>query len=61
MVKNGTTYMTIGDFSSKLNIHQDTIRRWTKTGYINCFRTKGGHRRFTPKELDRVIRRATKR
>ena len=32
-----------------------TLRRWNKKNLVTCFRTKGGHRRFTHQEIERVL------
>ncbi len=29
-----------------------TVRRWTDAGYIGCYRTPGGQRRFSRAQLD---------
>lgn len=31
-----------------MKVHPQTIRRWTKTGKLDCTRTIGNHRRFEP-------------
>ena len=34
-----------------------TLRRWDKSKKIACFRTIGGHRRFSIKEINRILNR----
>ena len=41
--------------SSLLGVSITTIRRWDKAGIIKCFRTPGGHRRFSLDEIRRVL------
>jgi excisionase family DNA binding protein len=35
-----------------LGVSLATIRRWTDAGYISCYRTPGGQRRFSRDQLD---------
>jgi excisionase family DNA binding protein len=35
-----------------LGVSLATIRRWTDAGYISCYRTPGGQRRFAREQLD---------
>lgn len=35
-----------------LGVSLATIRRWTDAGYISCYRTPGGQRRFSRHQLD---------
>jgi excisionase family DNA binding protein len=32
-----------------------TVRRWTDAGYIGCYRTPGGQRRFSRAQLDEFL------
>lgn len=47
---------SIGIAAQILGVCIKTVRRWEKKKQITCFRTKGGHRRFSLKEIDRVLR-----
>ena len=38
-----------------LGVCVTTIRRWERAGNIKCFRTVGGHRRFSLSEIRRVL------
>ena len=38
-----------------LGVSLATIRRWTDAGYISCYRTPGGQRRFDREQLDVFI------
>ena len=38
-----------------LGVSLATIRRWTDAGYISCYRTPGGQRRFAREQLDSFI------
>jgi excisionase family DNA binding protein len=35
-----------------LGVSLATIRRWTDAGYVSCYRTPGGQRRFAREQLD---------
>jgi excisionase family DNA binding protein len=38
-----------------LGISLATIRRWTDAGYISCYRTPGGQRRFSRDQLEEFV------
>jgi excisionase family DNA binding protein len=38
-----------------LGVSLATIRRWTDSGHISCYRTPGGQRRFARSQLDDFI------
>jgi excisionase family DNA binding protein len=38
-----------------LGVSLATIRRWTDSGHISCYRTPGGQRRFARTQLDEFI------
>jgi excisionase family DNA binding protein len=38
-----------------LGVSLATIRRWTDSGHISCYRTPGGQRRFARAQLDDFI------
>jgi methanogenic corrinoid protein MtbC1 len=40
-------YYSSRDLAEMLSVNESTIKRWSDTGYIQCNRTKGGHRRFS--------------
>ena len=42
--------MTTSQKASAMKVHPQTIRRWTKTGKLDCTRTIGNHRRFEPQD-----------
>jgi len=46
---------SIGIAAQFLGVCVKTVRRWEKRKKISCFRTKGGHRRFTIQELERAL------
>jgi excisionase family DNA binding protein len=38
-----------------LGVSLATVRRWTDAGYVSCYRTPGGQRRFAREQLDAFI------
>lgn len=38
-----------------LGVSLATVRRWTDAGYLTCYRTPGGQRRFSREQLDGFI------
>lgn len=48
--------LSLGPASRLLGVDPDTLRRWADEGKIDAFTTAGGHRRFSPETLERVLR-----
>ena len=48
-------WLTLGQASRVLGVDESTMRRWTDSGKIRCFRTPGGHRRFAEADLEAII------
>jgi putative resolvase len=48
---------SIGIAATLLGVCVKTLRRWDKSKKIACFRTVGGHRRFSIKEINRLLNR----
>ena len=46
---------SIGIAATLLGVCVKTLRRWDKSKKIECFRTIGGHRRFSIKEINRIL------
>ena len=38
-----------------LGVSLATIRRWADAGYLRCYRTPGGQRRFSREQLDSFV------
>jgi excisionase family DNA binding protein len=38
-----------------LGVSLATIRRWADAGYLRCYRTPGGQRRFSREQLDDFV------
>ena len=46
---------TSSEAAEYIGVSLATIRRWTDAGYIACYRTPGGQRRFSSDQLDEFI------
>lgn len=46
--------LTTAQAARLLGVDPATVRRWATEGKITAVRTLGGHRRFTPEEIERV-------
>ena len=46
---------SIGIAAAILGVCIKTLRRWDKNNRVFCFRTMGGHRRFSSKEIKRIL------
>jgi excisionase family DNA binding protein len=60
-VKTSTKQITkqwvkINEAARFLGVSQDTLRRWEKKGTLIPRRTVGGHRRYSRKQLERVLK-----
>ena len=48
--------LTVREVASLLNIHANTVRRWSDEGKLRAFRiTKRGDRRFKREEINRFL------
>ena len=47
--------MNITEFSEKIGVIPDTVRRWERSGKITPHRTHGGHRRYTDEHVHLVL------
>ena len=46
-----TRWVNMARACEVLGVNESTVRRWADAGQIRCFRTPGGHRRFSEREL----------
>ena len=51
MPSEDNEWLSLTEASKLLGVHKTTVRRWTDSGHLPCFRTPGGHRRFRISEL----------
>lgn len=48
-------WLGLGEASRLLGVNESTLRRWADAGLVRTFRTPGGHRRFSPSDLQRLM------
>jgi len=47
--------LNIRQTSELLGVAIKTLRKWDASGKLKAFRTKGGHRRYRPEDIDRLL------
>ena len=47
--------LTIRQAAELLGVHPLTLRNWSEKGAVPCLRTPGGHRRYRPQDLQRIL------
>jgi excisionase family DNA binding protein len=48
-------YYSTQQLAKLLRVDQTTIRRWADSGKLKCFKSPGGHRKFTPEHVGEFI------
>ncbi|MDI6740484.1 MAG: MerR family transcriptional regulator [Candidatus Edwardsbacteria bacterium] len=56
LVRASKPILSTWDLARIFRVNESSIKRWTDLGVLNCFRTPGGHRRFTVDEAVRFAR-----
>lgn len=51
----GERWLTLGQACRVLGVDESTLRRWADNGHVHAFRTPGGHRRFSERELRELV------
>ncbi|HEY4644165.1 MAG TPA: helix-turn-helix domain-containing protein [Bacteroidota bacterium] len=49
-IPDGRLYST-REVSAMFGVNQSTVNRWADSGQLKCFRTYGGHRRYTEESI----------
>jgi len=52
-------WLSLGPAARLVGVGPDTLRRWADVGRVEAFVTPGGHRRFSRRSLERMVREAT--
>lgn len=52
--------LRIGDVAEQLGRPHDYVRDLVKYGDLDCFWTRGGHRRFRQKDIDIYLRKSAR-
>jgi MerR family transcriptional regulator, light-induced transcriptional regulator len=45
-----------GELARLLHVDESTVKRWADRGLIGCYRTPGGHRKFTARQIREFIK-----
>lgn len=48
----GPEWLTLSEAAKRFGVHPSTLRTWADKGLLPVRRTKGGHRRFSAREVD---------
>ena len=56
-MNNNKQLYTIKEFAQKLNVHQQTLRRWDKLGKLKPIKLPSGHRRYTQEMFDDLFKK----
>jgi len=57
-MSNGKQFFSTADIARLLSIDVSTVKRWTDSGKLQCYRTLGGHRRFRFDQVQALIARS---
>ena len=57
-MSNGKQFFSTADIARLLSIDVSTVKRWTDSGKLQCYRTLGGHRRFRFDQVQGLIARS---
>jgi excisionase family DNA binding protein len=55
----GSRWLTAAQVAARLHVSPKTVSRWAKNGQLAHRRTLGGHRRYDPDQIERLIRQLT--
>jgi excisionase family DNA binding protein len=50
-----TRWVNLARACEMLGVYESTLRRWSDSGQIRCYRTPGGHRRFAEHDLLELV------
>ena len=52
---NGGDWLRLSEAAGALGVSVNTVRRWSDSGSLRCFRSPGGHRRFRREDVDALL------
>ena len=52
---NGEEWLRLGEAAAALGVSLNTVRRWSDSGKLICYRSPGGHRRFRRGDVDSLL------
>ena len=50
-------WISLSKAATMLGVHSMTLRRWSDSGKFPCYRTPGGHRRFSLSDIEAHLER----
>jgi excisionase family DNA binding protein len=50
-----TSFLSTAEIARLLNVDASTVKRWTDSGKLQCYKTIGGHRRFSLNQVKEFI------
>ncbi|HEY5387929.1 MAG TPA: GAF domain-containing protein [Thermoleophilia bacterium] len=53
---NGQDWLRLSEAAAALGVSLNTLRRWSDTGKLLCYRSPGGHRRYRRVDVDALLR-----
>ena len=54
-MSNRKQFFSTADIAKLLSVDPSTVKRWAESGKLHCYRTMGGHRRFTRQQIEDFI------
>ncbi|MGO8684317.1 MAG: GAF domain-containing protein [Thermoleophilia bacterium] len=52
---DGSTWLRLGDAATMLGVSLNTLRRWSDSGKLVCYRSTGGHRRYKRRDVELLL------
>ena len=53
---NGEGWLRLGEAAAELGVSLNTLRRWSDSGKLTCYRSPGGHRRYRRADVETLLR-----
>ena len=53
---NGDAWLRLGEAAAELGVSLNTLRRWSDSGKLTCYRSPGGHRRYRRGDVEALLR-----
>ena len=53
---NGQDWLRLSEAATALGVSLNTLRRWSDTGKLVCYRSPGGHRRYRRADVEALLR-----
>ncbi len=50
-------YYSTKELAKLFRANESTVKRWADKGKLRCFKTPGGHRKYTPEHVAEFIRK----